>query len=278
MRYILKHLRQRRLLTPFSDILSRSGLQLEHPTISALYENLVLKGEWVSAEETVREASYSGLLDGYRFSCQPQAEWTELNGTDADGDVPRRRGGHAMCMDEQNGLIYLFGGWDGQQNLDDFWVYDVREDTWRMLSLATSRESNGPGPRACHKMVFDPQTGAIYVLGRLGEGEALEPLPVRSDEGSSASVPVPPSSSRPSINTADAVDIARQGSVTPLPWSAYPSEFYRYHTRGLDAGKWDLLFLDTTVSREGGSTACNLAHNVDRRLGGRLSFLITKWS
>jgi hypothetical protein len=28
----------------------------------------------------------------------------------------------------------------------------------------------------------------------------------------------------------------------------YCSEFFRYHTRGLDAGKWDLLSFDTAVS------------------------------
>ena len=40
------------------------------------------------------------------------------------------------------------------------------------------------------------------------------------------------------------------GAATILG-SAYPSqcsEFYRYHTRGLDAGKWDLLTFDTAVS------------------------------
>lgn len=277
LRYVLKHLRQRRLLTPFSAILSRSGLQLEHSTIAALYEHLVLKGDWTSAEETVRQASSSGLLDAYRFSCQPQARWTELNGTDADGDVPRRRGGHAMCMDEQNGLVYLFGGWDGQQNLDDFWVYDVQKDTWRMLSMATSRENNGPGPRACHKMVFDPKTGAVYVLGRLSEGDAPEPSAARGDEGSGTSVPAPPTNPRPSINTAAAVDTSRQGNVTPLPWTAYFSEFYRFHTRGLDAGKWDLLFLDTSVS-VGDSATCPMAHGMNRDLEGRRSYLTTRWS
>lgn len=277
LRYVLKHLRQRRFLTPFNSILSRSGIQLEHPTIAALYEHLVLKGNWISAEETVHQASSSGLLNAYRYSCQPQARWTELNGTDADGDVPRRRGGHAMCMDEQNGLIYLFGGWDGQQNLDDFWVYDTKKDTWQMLSMATSRENNGPGPRACHKMVFDSKTGAIYVLGRLGEGDALDIPAARSDEASGMPAPAPSTTPRPSINTAAAVDASRQGNVTPLPWSAYFSEFYRYHTRGLDAGKWDLLFLDTSVS-VGHSATCLIAHRTNRDLEGRHSYLTTRWS
>lgn len=247
LRYLLKHLRQRRFLTAYSDILSRSGLQLEHSIVSSMYDSLVLKGQWSDAEGTVRQACSAGLFNAYRFSCQPHARWTQLHGTDADGDVPRRRGGHAMCMDEQNGLIYLFGGWDGQQNLDDLWVYDVRKGTWRMLSMATSREKNGPGPRACHKMVFDTKTGAIYVLGRLGEGDALEPPSVRDDGSSAAATPVPSTSPRPLDSAVASVGTTRQGNVTPLPWTAYCSEFHRYHTRGLDEGKWDLLSFDTSV-------------------------------
>ncbi|TFY55491.1 hypothetical protein EVJ58_g8218 [Rhodofomes roseus] len=250
LRYVLKHLRQRRFLTPFADILSRSSLQFEHPTISTMYDSLVLKGDWADAEECIRKASSAGMFDGYRFSCQPQARWTRLHGADADGDVPRRRGGHAMCMDEQNGLIYLLGGWDGLQNLDDLWVYDVRKDTWRMLSMATSREKNGPGPRACHKMVFDPKTGAIYVLGRLGEGDALDHSDARGDTSSTANAAASSTSpsGRPSSGVAASAETTRQGNVTPLPWTAYCSEFYRYHTRGLDEEKWDLLSFDTSTS------------------------------
>ncbi|KAH9920145.1 Muskelin N-terminus-domain-containing protein [Fomitopsis serialis] len=247
LRYVLKHLRQRRFLTPFADILSRSGVQFEHPIVSSMYESIVLKGDWATAEQSIRQASSAGLFDAYRLSCQPQARWTRLHGTDADGDIPRRRGGHAMCMDEQNGLIYLLGGWDGQQNLDDLWVYDVRKDTWRMLSMATSREKNGPGPRACHKMVFDSKTGAIYVLGRLGE-DALEHTDARADISSTTAAPAPSTSPRPSGGTAPPAETTRQGNVTPLPWTAYCSEFYRYHTRGLDEGKWDLLSFDTSTS------------------------------
>lgn len=154
-----------------------------------------------------------------------------------------------MCMDEQNGLIYLFGGWDGLRSLDDFWVYDVRQDTWEMLSLATSREKNGPGPRACHKMVFDKKTGSIYLLGRLGDGDALEPAGTRgaSGERSSASESARPTIPGQSDSTARGGEPSRDRNVTPLPWSSYCSEFYRYHTRGLDAGKWELLSFDTGV-------------------------------
>ena len=170
--------------------------------------------------------------------------WARVRGLDPDGDVPCRRGGHAMCIDEQGGIVYLFGGWDGQRSLDDFWAYEIATDAWRCLSVATSRDKNGPGPRACHKMVFDSKTGSIYLLGRLGEGDGMTDHHARHPERAEGH--------------------SREGS---LPWaaasaihgagpqeigSAYPSqcsEFYRYHTRGLDAGSWDLLSLDTAVSR-----------------------------
>lgn len=151
-----------------------------------------------------------------------------------------------MCMDEENGLIYLFGGWDGQRNLDDFWVYDVRADVWRLLSLATGRDLNGPGPRSCHKMAFDRKTGSIYVLGRLLDSDDVDQPAMNSGSVNSPS----DSSGVPDIRAASAshaVDIPRAGSVTRLVWPSTPSEFYRYHTRGLDAGKWDLLTMDTQV-------------------------------
>ncbi|PIL35929.1 hypothetical protein GSI_01589 [Ganoderma sinense ZZ0214-1] len=243
LRQILKHLRQRRFLTPVTQILARSGLQLEHPLITSLHTAFVLHGAWAEAEQLVRDCADAGLLRAYRHACQAHMRWARVRGLDPDGDVPCRRGGHAMCIDEQDGIVYLFGGWDGQRSLDDFWAYEIAADAWRCLSVATSRDKNGPGPRACHKMVFDNKTGSIYLLGRLGEGDGMADHRARHPERAEGH--------------------SREGS---LPWggaavipgvglqeigSAYPSqcsEFYRYHTRGLDAGSWDLLSLDTASS------------------------------
>ncbi|KAI0949078.1 hypothetical protein AcW1_008781 [Taiwanofungus camphoratus] len=247
LKHVLKHLRQRRFLTPYNEILARTGLRLEHSLVTELYDSLVLQGNWSDAEQTVRTAASAELFTDYRHACSPRARWTQLHGLDADGDAPCRRGGHAMCMDEQAGLVYLFGGWDGQRSLDDFWVYDIARDTWRCLSLATSRETNGPGPRACHKMVLDSKTGSIYLLGRLGDGDALEPANiVGAGSRSTSPIPVRLSSSRQTehVHRLDSSD----GSPASTPWTSYCSEFYRYHTRGLDAGKWDLLSFDTASS------------------------------
>ncbi|OSD06938.1 hypothetical protein PYCCODRAFT_1359801 [Trametes coccinea BRFM310] len=264
LRQVLKHLRQRRFLTPVSQILSQSGVHLEHPLVTSLHESFVLQGNWFRTEQLLRECSDAGLLRSYRQACQARTRWTRIRGLDADGDVPCRRGGHAMCMDEQNGMIYLFGGWDGQRNLDDFWSYDVAKDTWKLLSIATSREKNGPGPRACHKMVFDSKTGSIYLLGRLGDADLIDAHGTRVGV-SLSDLPDAPSlrngnvefrgespyltrDSRLSEALANVAARLSQHMSETVPGTSHCSDFYRYHTRGLDAGKWDLLAFDTAAT------------------------------
>src|ERR1700761_7715188 len=165
MRYVLKHLRQHRFLTPYNSILSRCGLQVEDPLVTELHENVVLQDNWAKAEQIIQRMSQTDLFDEYRNSNQCRSVWKRLHGKDANGDVPSPRGGHAMCIDHAGGTIYLFGGWNGTNSLDDFWAYDIKQDKWRVLCYSTTSERNAPGARSCHKMVFDAKTGNIYVLG-----------------------------------------------------------------------------------------------------------------
>ncbi|KIY73013.1 hypothetical protein CYLTODRAFT_342854 [Cylindrobasidium torrendii FP15055 ss-10] len=206
---MLKHLRQRRLLTPFQSILERTGLLLEHPLVSELYDLIVLQGNWLESEQLLERMANARLFDDCLRSFPPTANWTRLTGTNADGDVPHARGGHAMCIDSTKGLIYMFGGFDGKKSLDDFWSYDIHLDQWTLLCASTAAVNNAPDARACHKMVFDTKTGSIYVFGRLGD-----------------------------------VDNNIAGTDTAPP----RSEFYRYHTRGADKGHWDYLAMDTSSS------------------------------
>lgn len=254
LRHVLKHLRQRRFLTPYHDILSRSGMRVEHPTVTSLHEAVVLQGNWARAEQLIRDASDAGLFDAYRHACQPHARWARVQGMDADGDVPCRRGGHAMCIDEENGRIYLFGGWDGQRSLDDFWVYDIAQDMWQMLSPATSREANGPGPRACHKIVYDSTSGSIFLLGRLQDANAAararRATVSASDEArDNAPSPGPARSPSPPVvpvspgSATGTFEEAAGGSVL----TDFASDFHRYHTRGPLAGTWSLISADTSV-------------------------------
>ena len=175
--------------------------------------------------------------------------WTRLRGTDADGDVPPARGGHAMCIDPINEMIYIFGGWDGEKSMDDFWVYSIKEDKWRVLSHSTSQEQNAPGARSCHKMVFDTKTGSIYLLGRLNDADGLRaPAPSNSRTLAGTSSTGAPSST-PLQQQQPSVTSSSTSEETKAPNPSF-SEFYRYHTRGVDSGKWDFLAFDTAVSPE----------------------------
>ncbi|KAK7049330.1 hypothetical protein VNI00_005931 [Paramarasmius palmivorus] len=159
LRYLLKHLRQRRLLSPYHAILSRVGtsLQPEHPLASELHSSVVLHGDWSRAEDILDEMSEQGLFSSYLEQQSPHIIWTKLP------DGPSPRAGHAMCMDQESGLIYLFGGWNGQKNLDDFWVYEIQKREWRTVPCC----SDTPSARSCHKMVYDEKTRSIYLLGRM---------------------------------------------------------------------------------------------------------------
>lgn len=238
MSYILKHLRQRRLLSPFQEVYSRSGIRLEHPLVTQLHESIVLQGDWARSEQLLQQLSSEKLFDSYLQSREPYAEWTRLSATDTNGDVPPARGGHAMCVDPVDEMIYILGGWDGDKSLDDFWVYSIREDKWKLLSHGTTQEPNAPGARSCHKMVFDTKTGGIYVLGRLSDSDALrEP----------SSVDIRRISVRNSETNSENQQQLHEQTISPSETKTYSSEFYRYHTRGVLAGKWDSLSSDTNV-------------------------------
>lgn len=220
MKRILKHLRQRRLLTPLKFIQDRCKVRLEHPLVSHLFETLVLRGNFAEAEQCMRACSDNRLFDSFVKASQPRAHWRRINAVDADGDFPMKRGGHAMCVDSEKGLIYLHGGWDGTKNLDDYWVYEIANNRWKLVSQHTSQDKNGPGPRACHKMVFDQKTGCIYLLGKLGDEEGSRLLSENTSEQN------PPAAGE----------------------QQFCSEFYRYRTRGIDHGNWELLNFDTAAS------------------------------
>jgi len=255
MQHILKHLRQRRHLTTYYQISAQTGIRLEHPLVSELYDTLVIKGDWERAEQSLSALSSAGLFASFVNSYQPSARYQRLRGVDANGDAPSKRGGHAM-LDVENQRIYLLGGFDGRKSLNDFWVYDIRSDRWRVISHDVSKE-NGPGPRACHKMAFDPKSGYIYLLGRLADEDMPKVTMQSSDEQIDDDVQrnangieeVP-------VNVDDAPQQVpeRRRSVgvgthshSPLH-KDFSSEFYRYKTRGIDEGEWKLLNIDTAMN------------------------------
>jgi|SRR5579863_5284812 len=224
LRHILKHLRSRRLMPAFKALTTSADVQLEHPLVTRLYDSIVSEGNWAEVERVLQLAANAGLLDTFSREAPAQATWTRLCGTNADGDTPRQRGGHAMCIDEAAGRIYLYGGWDGERSLDDFWAYSIAEGQWRVVPR--HEDAVWPGRRSCHKMAFDAGTGRIFLLGCLGvsDDELRETDPSRAR----------------SAGTTDAGEPQAQ---------ARRADFYAYHTRGDDVGTWELLSANTEVTR-----------------------------
>lgn len=253
LRHVLKYLRQRRHFSSFRALQSRTGLLLEHPIVTKIYDNLI-RGNWSVVESLIQAAADEALFDDCIRECDPKSLWRRLNGPNPDGDVPCSRGGHQMCIDAAEGVIYMFGGWDGKKNLDDLWAYSIVEERWKLLSSSTSLDG-GPGPRSCHKMVFDPLLGYIYLLGSLDNGDRPRSpspsptvTPAHPQNTSSATDPTEmtmnPSSDPSSEGSfASSTTGAENGSKRP----SFPSRFYRYTTRGLNAGTWTILNQDTTV-------------------------------
>ena len=220
LRHVLKHLRSRRLMVPFKALTASAGVQLEHPLVTRLYDSIVSDGDWAEAERVLQLTADAGLFDDFAREAPAHATWTRLCGASADGDTPRQRGGHAMCIDEAADRIYLYGGWDGERSLDDFWVYVIADGQWHVV-LPQNEGAIWPGRRSCHKMAFDAKTGCIYMLGSLSVSDD----DLRENDPAHVRNPAP-LESRPPAQRAD---------------------FYVYHTRGDHAGTWELLSANTEV-------------------------------
>ncbi|CAH2042154.1 unnamed protein product, partial [Iphiclides podalirius] len=235
VRILLKHLRRRRYKDAFEALSRESGVQLEGPTQSRLWNALVENGDYKLAEEILEEALNEGEMDWY-LSWQPyQPHWRQLSGCSAQvearlccGDEtppspmprppelacsdreprlelpdvasngveglvtcevgcgggcaarPGPRGGHQLVVDPNTGTLYLFGGWNGTEDLDDLWCYSTVAERWTLLCRHSSM-AGGPSPRSCHKMVFDPVHERLYTLGRYLDNAQRVPSNMNSD-------------------------------------------------------------------------------------------------
>ncbi|KXN90804.1 Muskelin [Leucoagaricus sp. SymC.cos] len=244
LRHILKHLRQRRLLTPYQDILSRAFTKVEHPLVTDLHTTLVLQGAFKESENHLPNLASSGLFSTYLQSSRPYASWSRITGTDRDGDMPCPRSGHAMCIDHVNGVVYVHGGFNSDKCLDDFWAYNIKEDKWHKISDSTHSRT-GPSPRSCHKMVFDAKTGSIYVLGRLTDVDVARAPVTRRGAPSPAG---PSHSQRPNQSHSSHPSLQLHPTTDPPATNIYCSEFYLYHTRGSEQGTWRCISSDTASS------------------------------
>jgi hypothetical protein len=165
IRLCLKHFRQRNLMEAFYALQSKTNISLENQMLTELHELLVVRGDFDAVESLLKKAEDQNIFQEFISDSVYRPMWKKILAKDINGESPCMRGGHQMCIDDDNGLIYLLGGWDGSKDLADFWVYNINEGLWTLISFDTQRQG-GPGPRSCHKISYDPLYRQIYVLGR----------------------------------------------------------------------------------------------------------------
>lgn len=182
------------------------------------------------------------LFSSYVDRSMPKASWNQIFATDNNGDSPCGRGGHEMELDSEKGIIWLFGGWDGSKDLSDLWAYYIQEAKWRCISRDV-RYQGGPGPRSCHKMVFDPRTGFLYVLGKFVEYDKA-PSGGTANTGRSQGLSV----SSPTLTQRGSSPIDRLS-----PSANQPASANRSATRG--------FFLPRVAATQEGSSQTGVAEN-----------------
>uniref|UniRef100_A0A336KGX1 CSON006912 protein n=1 Tax=Culicoides sonorensis TaxID=179676 RepID=A0A336KGX1_CULSO len=177
IRLCLKYFRQQGYDRAFNALQEQTNVQLESPIIQELHNNLVIDGNFNETEKQIEYLINNGLMDEY-LSCQPyNVTWKSLQtGT----NKPGKRGGHQLCLDPINRLIYLYGGWNGCEDLSDLWVYDISNSQWTLIH-ENSEEFGGPAARACHKMVFDTHNSQIFMIGKYIESSARTKAKLTSD-------------------------------------------------------------------------------------------------
>nr|XP_019955452.1 PREDICTED: muskelin isoform X2 [Paralichthys olivaceus] len=197
IRLCLKHFRQHNYTEAFESLQKKTRIALEHPMLTHLHDRLVLQGDFDACEELIDKAVRDGLFNQYISQQEYKPRWSqiipkcnkgtsvpEINRDDMSGDGddnrPGMRGGHQMVIDVQTETVYLFGGWDGTQDLADFWAYSVQENQWACISRDTEKE-NGPSARSCHKMCVDSQRRQIYTLGRYLDSSVRNSKSLKSD-------------------------------------------------------------------------------------------------
>jgi N-acetylneuraminic acid mutarotase len=105
-----------------------------------------------------------GLLND-TWAYDPTANtWSELS---PSGDVPSARGNHRMVFDAGAGRVLLFGGFDGNTELDDTWAYDTASNTWNEVQV----EGNTPVGREEHALVYDPHAGRVLLFGGFDDAD-----------------------------------------------------------------------------------------------------------
>jgi len=78
---------------------------------------------------------------------------------DAKGPMPVQRTSHASVI--QDGKMYIFGGFSGENYLNDLWEFDIESETWTDISQDCFGEKPAPRSRFCAAVYGN----SMYILG-----------------------------------------------------------------------------------------------------------------
>ncbi|KAF2367043.1 Muskelin N-terminal [Trinorchestia longiramus] len=182
LRVCLKHLRHHRYTEAFTALTREANTRLEHPVLTRLYQACTQHDGTQLIETLISRALQSGLFNEY-LSGQPLVPvWRQLLPPPgaAPNATPGMRGGHQLCCDTHSQSIYLFGGWDGQEDLSDLWCYNIPSNEWSCVSPDT-RLQGGPSPRSCHKVCLDAERRQLFTLGRYVDSKMRTSDNLKSD-------------------------------------------------------------------------------------------------
>ncbi|KAJ6644311.1 Muskelin [Pseudolycoriella hygida] len=164
VRLCLKHFRQQGYHSAFKALQKQTNVTLESQLMSELHETLVENGNFAKTEEYVEQFASDGLIDCTK---QPyKAMWSVQDQLRNPGMKPDMR---TQMRIESICLV------DG-----DLWYYDIKLNQWTLIH-ERAELNNGPCPRYCHKMIFDPAKSQIFTLGRYVDNVTRTNFNITSD-------------------------------------------------------------------------------------------------
>lgn len=119
-----------------------------------------------------RDDGGTALGDTWRFDAEASS-WRAIAGA---GPAPRF--GHAVAVDADAGVFYLYGGQVGSTFFDDTWRYEFATDTWVQLETTAP-----PAPRYGHSAVLTGNGQVVISHGFTFEGRFDDTWSLNPDSG-----------------------------------------------------------------------------------------------
>jgi len=202
------------------------------------------------------------MLFAGMMAAQSAGNWTRQ----VPSRFPTARNGHAMAYDNAHGQVVLFGGYDGNDYLNDTWTWDG--SNWTHKSPLTS-----PTGRSLFGMVYDSAHSQVILFGGIGGSNGIHNMlgDTWTWDGSNWTQKSPKNSPPARINYAMVYD-SKHGQVVLFGGS--PSSIFDFSdTWTWDGSNWTQKSPQNNPSeRDGDAMAYDSAHGQTVLFGGHYSY------